>query len=111
VQLIQHQWAKHGSCATRNPEGYLRAGAILFRAIRYPDMNRLSRRNLTIGQLGSAIAAANRGVSADMLSVQTNRRGWLTEIRLCLGRNFRPIRCPGRRSRDRDRVRIWRGDS
>ncbi|RED15091.1 ribonuclease T2 family protein [Parasphingopyxis lamellibrachiae] len=111
VQLLQHEWAKHGSCMTRDPGRYLRAGAILYRAVRYPDMDALSRRNLTVGQFTRAFAAANRGVSADMLRVGVNDRGWLTEVRICLGRDFRPMRCGAARrgARSNLRLRIWRG--
>jgi ribonuclease T2 len=111
IQLIQHEWAKHGSCATRNPRGYLRAGRIMYRAIRYPDMDALSRDTLTVGQFATAFAAANRGITTDMLRVQTNGRGWLTEVRICLARDFRPQRCPAyqRAAPDRARIRIWRG--
>ncbi|MEM8695420.1 MAG: ribonuclease T [Pseudomonadota bacterium] len=113
VRLIQHEWAKHGSCMTRDPGRYLRAGTILYRAVRYPDMNALSRRNLTVRQFADAFAAANRGLSADMIRVQSNRRGWLTEVRVCLGRDFRPRRCPNwqRGARLNERLRIWRGRS
>lgn len=111
VQLIQHEWAKHGSCMTRDPGRYLRAGTILYRAVRYPDMDALSRRALTVGQFTTAFAAANRGVSADMLRVGINERGWLTEVRMCLGRDFRPARCSAARrgAPANARLRIWRG--
>lgn len=111
VSLIQREWAKHGSCMTRDPARYLRAGTILYRAIRYPDMNALSRRPLTVGQFARAFAAANRGISPDMVRVQSNARGWLTEVRICLARNFRPQRCPRWQhgARSNERLRIWRG--
>ncbi len=111
VQLLQHEWAKHGTCATRNPARYLRAASTMYRAVRYPDMDALSRRTLTVGQFAEAFAARNRGVSVDMIRVQTNRRGWLTEVRICLGRNLRPTRCPrhARGAPARARISIWRG--
>lgn len=96
VSLIQREWAKHESCMTREPGHYLRAGTILYRAVRYPEMNGLSHRSLTVGQFARAFAAANRGMSTDMLRVQSNDRGWLTEVRICLGRDFRAPRCPAR---------------
>ena len=40
---------------------------------------------MTAGQLAEALASRNRGLSADMIRVQTNERGWLTEVRICLG--------------------------
>lgn len=113
VNLIQREWARHGTCATRDPGRYLRAGAIMYRALRYPDMDALSRRPLTVGQFSSAFAARNRGVDPSMFTVEVNERGWLEEVRLCLGRNFRPRRCPAhmRGSHNRTRMQIWRGGS
>jgi ribonuclease T2 len=42
-QLLQHQWAKHGSCMTKTPDAYFAAARLLFNAIEFPDMARLSR--------------------------------------------------------------------
>ncbi len=112
VQLVQHEWAKHGSCMTRDPQRYLRASTILYRAVRYPDMDALSRdRTLTVGAFARAFAAANRGLEPEMIRVQRNDRGWLTEVRLCLADNFRPMRCPAfhRAAPDNARLSIWRG--
>lgn len=113
VDLLQHEWARHGSCATRDPARFLRAGSIMYRAVRYPDMNRLSRSPLTVRQFETAFAARNRGVSPAMLTVDVNARGWLTEVRICLGRNFRPRNCPPhvRGASDGTRMQIWRGSS
>lgn len=111
VQLIQHQWAKHGSCAARGAAGYLRAGSILFGAYRFPDMDALSRRSLTVRGFAEAFAARNPSVSPDMIRVQSNGRGWLTEVRVCLGRDLMPRRCPAhqRGAAPGETLRIWRG--
>ena len=49
AQLLQHEWAKHGTCMSSNPAAYFRAAEILFRAVRFPDMKALA------AQLGIAI--------------------------------------------------------
>lgn len=112
VDLIHREWAKHGSCMTRDPARYLSAGTRLFEAMRYPDMAALSRRRVTVRQFANAFAARNRGLSPDMLRVQTDRRGWLTEVRICLARDARPRRCPAhmRGAAGGSRLRIWRGE-
>lgn len=110
--LLAHEWAKHGSCMTRTPEKYFRAGAILWRSIRWPDADRLSRRKgLTAGMLRDEFLAANRGWPREAVGIYTSRTGWLRELRLCYRRDFRPGRCPARQFGPADSapLKIWRG--
>lgn len=83
----------------------------MFGAVRFPDMDRLSRKPLTAGAFRTAFAAANDGLTSEMIRLKINRRGWLQEVRLCLAENFRPSRCPAsmRRADDNREVKIWRG--
>jgi ribonuclease T2 len=117
VQLLQHQWAKHGSCMARKPETYFGAAQLMFGAIDFPDMDRLSRqaekggRALNVKALAEEFARFNEGLPAEAIAVDLNRRGWLQEIRICLAKNFRPTRCgpDTRKARGTDTVKIWRG--
>lgn len=93
VQLIQHEWAKHGTCMSPNPAAYFRAASILFRAVRFPDMAALAARPQTAGDVRRAFAAVNPGVTPPMIAVTSDRQGWLKEVRLCLGPRMRPQRC------------------
>lgn len=110
-RLIAHEWAKHGTCMARKPESYFAISARLYRAVRYPDMERLSRSELTAGMLAKAFADANPGLEPEMVAIDLNRRGWLQQVRLCLGEDFRPRTCPAfaRRPRGDTSVKIWRG--
>jgi ribonuclease T2 len=115
-QLLQHQWAKHGTCMAKAPEAYFTAARILFRAIEFPDMARLSREpergtSLTGRILAARIADMNEGLPADAITVKTNPKGWLQEVRICLGRDFKPRRCPNysRNSPATAQLKIWRG--
>jgi ribonuclease T2 len=110
-RLMAHEWAKHGTCMTRRPETYFRVSRIMFDAVRFPDMDRLSRKPLTAGQFRNAFAAANDGVQPDMLRLKVNERGWLQEVKLCLGQSFRPQPCPAymRSVKADSPVKIWRG--
>jgi len=46
-----------------------------------------------------------------MVRLKVNERGWLQEVRLCLGGSFRPQGCPAytRAVKDDVPVKIWRG--
>lgn len=118
VQLLQHEWAKHGTCMTRKPETYFGAAKLLFNAIEFPDMDRLSRQGSKEGEatlnaagLADAFASINEGLPANAVKVKTNRKGWLEEVRLCLDKNFKPQSCPSfaRGAPDKAEVKIWRG--
>jgi len=95
TQLLQHEWAKHGSCMTNDPVTYFRTEDGLYNGIHTPDMTSLAhRRGLTVGQFQTAFAAANPGMRADMMRLNLNKRGWLEEVWICLGLDKRPRTCP-----------------
>lgn len=106
VQLLQHEWAKHGTCMSPDPLSYFSAASILFRAVRYPDMTAHSRRPTTVGAFKAAFAAANPGVRPSMVAVTTGDNGALKEVRVCLGKRMRPEPCASGRRGAPDRVRL-----
>ena len=112
ARLQQHEWAKHGSCMTKRPETYFRVSRLLYGALQYPDMIRLSYKPLTVGQFRTKFAETNAGLRPEMVRVKTNKRGWLQEVKVCLGKSFKPRKCPAhlRRSADQKPVKIWRGN-
>jgi len=110
AQLIQHEWAKHGTCMGTTPTAYFARSSAMYAKLRYPDMDALSRRPLTVGQFAAVFAASNPGIPADAIRV-TTKSGWLDELWLCLDRRFAYERCkpntgglPGNA-----RLKIWRG--
>jgi ribonuclease T2 len=110
--LLEHEWAKHGSCMTKTPNAYYRTAAILWRSLRWPDADRLSRHEgLTVGDLREAFVLANPAWRREQVGVVLSRTGWLREVRLCYGRDFMPQRCPrgARGSADAAPLKIWRG--
>ncbi|MCU6455893.1 ribonuclease T [Sphingomonas sp. A2-49] len=112
AQLLQHEWAKHGTCmAGSSPADYFARSTGLYAKLRYPDMAALSRGPLTAGALSQRIAAVNPGMTADMMRITANRRGWLDEVWICLDTAFRYRRCPAHQGglSPNARVRIWRG--
>ncbi len=111
VSLIQHEWAKHGTCMSARPADYFAKARGLYEGLRFPDMIALSRQpGLTAGTLAQAFAAANPGMAAAMLRVRAQGR-WLDELWLCLDTRFRPRRCPAHQPGlgGAAPIRIWRG--
>ena len=111
-RLMAHQWAKHGSCAARDPADYFAASRKLFASVRTPDMNMLSRRRIDVGGFKRVLSALNPAIQPSHMMVVTDRRGdWFEELRICLSREFRSIPCARNRPRgapDRTAIRIWR---
>ena len=113
AQLLQHEWAKHGTCMPgETPDSYFRRATGLYHKLSFPDMDTLSRRTLTAGALTTAIARKNRGMRADMMRITTDKGGWLDEVWLCLDKRFRYAKCPAHQGgvKPATRVRIWRGE-
>ncbi|AMK22208.1 MULTISPECIES: ribonuclease T2 family protein [unclassified Sphingobium] len=95
VQLLQHEWAKHGTCMATRPELYFNLSRALYQSIRYPDMAALARRKtLTVGRFTEAFAAANQGMRADMMRVTATRDNRLSEVWLCMDKALEFARCP-----------------
>ena len=112
AQLLQHEYAKHGTCMGIPPRAYFDRATGLYARLRYPDMDALSRRpRLTVAQFAAAFARANRGLSANMMRVTANRQGWLDEVWLCLDTRFAFTACPAHQGglAPTRRLRIWRG--
>lgn len=95
VQLVQHEWAKHGTCMPTTPARFFAQSRLHYQALRYPDMMALaSRPAVTARAFAEAFAAANGGLSADMMRVTATRDNWLSEVWLCMDRRMRYTRCP-----------------
>jgi ribonuclease T2 len=112
AQLLQHEWAKHGTCmAGETPDSYFGKATSLYRKLRYPDMVALSRQSLTAGKLAAAIARVNPGMRANMMKITTDQQGWLDEVWICMDKRFRYSRCPAHQGgvKANTRVRVWRG--
>lgn len=107
AQLLQHEWAKHGTCMTTKPELYFNLSRAFYESLRYPDMAALARRpDLTAGQFAQAFVRANRGLRADMIRVTTARGNWLSEVWLCMDKVMEFTRCPAHQGGARDSARL-----
>ncbi|MEN2748149.1 ribonuclease T2 [Sphingomonas sp. T9W2] len=112
AQLLQHEYAKHGTCMGVSPAAYFNESRSLFQKLRFPNMMALSRRpNLTAGQLAAAIARVNPGITQQSMRITTNKRGWLDEVWLCLDKRRRYAACPAHQGgvTPNTRIKVWRG--
>ncbi|MBB5985721.1 ribonuclease T2 family protein [Sphingobium lignivorans] len=117
VDLLQHEWARHGTCMARTPEPYFAAARRHYARVRFPDMARLAADGtLTVARFTQAFMAANRArlpaLDARAIRVRMTQDGWLDELWLCMDRQQRFAACrpdwnkgaaPGRRLRIRQR--------
>jgi ribonuclease T2 len=111
VQLLQHEWAKHGTCMEAKPADYFNRSTGLYAKLRYPNMDALSRSPLTAGGLAAAMAAANPGLPANSIRVTADRKGWLDELWICLDKRFGYTGCKAGTGglAGTAPLKIWRG--
>jgi ribonuclease T2 len=95
VQLLQHEWAKHGTCMASKPDLYFDLSRAFYQSIRYPDMRKLAaQQDLTVGDFVAAFVKVNKALKPDMVRVRTTRSQWLDELWLCMDRQMEFTRCP-----------------
>ena len=110
--LLEHEWAKHGSCMSATPGGYYKVSSVLWRSLRFPDADRLSRQpGLTAGDLRRAFAARNPGIPLSAIGLVASNGGWLRELHLCYSAKFQPAACDRRSFGPKNDLplKIWRG--
>ena len=107
VQLIQHEWVKHGTCMPTTPTKFFALSRKLYQALRYPDMAALAARpTLSAQDFAKAFAAENKGMVADGIRLNVNRDGALSEVWICMDRKFRYMACPPQQGDVRDRAQL-----
>lgn len=95
ADLLQHEWAAHGSCAFKTPDAYFAQGSALYTTLKRPSPLRAK----TAGDVRTAFAAANPGFPRNGIFVGT-QSGKLSEVRVCYDLAFKPRACPQRGAPD-----------
>lgn len=109
-QLLEHEWAKHGSCMAPSPEAYFSQAREAWSRIIWPDGNRLShQRDLTAGGFVEAFRAANPAWPRNAIALRLSQSGWLREVHLCFNERRKPSACTRSGARDTQAMKIWRG--
>ena len=88
-KLIIHEWKKHGTCSGLSQADYFGSVRQIYGSLRIPARYLTPRAMVTITpeQLVTDFVKSNRGLTADMLSVQCGNardRARLSELRVCV---------------------------
>ena len=105
VSLLQHEWAKHGTCFWRDADSFFADERKLYEKYPMPEVDRLKGR-LTAGDIRDAVMKSNPGVPREAIFVGTAKKQWLTEVRLCLNLSYRPVPCENNKIGAPDRVPV-----
>lgn len=105
--LLQHEWAKHGTCHWPDAASYFSHERRVAAAITLPELDRVPV--VTAGAVRDAFVAANPALPRASLFVATDRNQWLTEVRVCLTLDDRPTACEAGDvgAPDAVPVRVW----
>lgn len=96
VDLVQHEWAAHGTCGWETPDAYFARSAEMYDDLKRPDPTALASggRGPTAGQLRDAFVAANPGLPRDAIYISVASGNRLREVRVCHDLEFEPAACP-----------------
>jgi ribonuclease T2 len=105
--LIYSEWDKHGTCSGLNPRAYFDTIRKARALIKIPEPYIEPERPLTVSpdQIEEAFMQANPGLPRDGIAVTCDSRR-LSEVRICLGKDFGFRSCPeiDRRACRRDKL-------
>ncbi len=105
--LIYHEWNRHGTCTGLSPQAYFAAVRKARAKVTIPPAYRDLGQPISVktAAVADAFIKANPGLTRDDMAVFCDRKR-LTEVRLCLSRDFAFRACPQvvRRACRRDRV-------
>ncbi len=94
VELIAHEWTKHGSCTVLSADDYFAAIEREFAALRLPPalLRPEARQTLPLAAAKQQWSALNPGLGADMMSFRCGQgaadRAEVQEVRLCLDKSL-----------------------
>ena len=111
ADLLQHEWAKHGTCMSRQPAAYFDQARGLYGRLRFPHMAALAQdRALTVARFKRAVVVANGrqkpALPEQAVRVDLTRDGWLDEVQICFDQRLKYTRCAGKSAAASQRVRI-----
>lgn len=95
-RLARYEWNKHGTCSGLGPSEYFDDVASARAKVVVPAMFARPSQDVQASpiEVERAFVAANRGLRADMMSVQC-KRSMLTEVRICFSKDVREfVTCP-----------------
>ncbi|MGE0261048.1 MAG: ribonuclease T [Alphaproteobacteria bacterium] len=105
--LIFHEWKRHGTCSGMTPRAYFETVRKARAGIKIPEAYLGLKTALTVSpaEVEQAFVKANPGLPQTAIAVTCDSRR-LSEVRICLGRDFKFHDCPevDRRACRRDKL-------
>jgi ribonuclease T2 len=94
--LLQHEWAKHGTCSGLSPDGYFSAARKAFHAVKVPPKLAALKAQISMppDQILGLFSAANAQIPQSALALSCGSN-YLTAIEICLDKSLRPEACSG----------------
>jgi ribonuclease T2 len=94
TKLINHEWAKHGTCSGLNQAKYFEAARMAKDSIAIPPEYQSPKSYITTSpsELKQKILALNPQLSDASMSVTCKDRT-LQEVRICMDKNLKPLAC------------------
>ena len=88
-RLIFHEWDQHGTCSGLSPHAYFENVRNARAAVKIPPRYAELERPIAVvpGEVAAEFLKANPGLSPRAISVFCDRK-WLTEVRICLGKDL-----------------------
>jgi ribonuclease T2 len=92
--LVKHEWEKHGTCSGLTPYAYFENVRKARAAVKIPAKYENPQDYITVSpqELEEDFIKVNPTLKHDMIAVQCNRQR-VSEIRVCMGKDFRFISC------------------
>jgi ribonuclease T2 len=94
-ELLQHEWAAHGTCGWSTPDAYFQKAEELWQGVRRPSLAFAAGRTVAVGDIREAFVAANPQLRREGLYVKVGKGNWLEDVRICYDLRFRPAACRG----------------
>lgn len=92
AELLQHEWAAHGTCGWSDPKAYFAQAAALWDTITPP---KLRAPTMTGAEIRTAFVRANPDIPRDAVYLRVVDGDALQDIRICYDLTYRPLACPG----------------
>ena len=104
-RLVRHEWEKHGVCTGLGAAEYFGKARAAFAGVRVPAgfQSPKSARTVAPAQIRDEVAAANPGLRKEAVLVTCAGR-FLSEVRVCLGKDMKGRACPADVTRQACRV-------
>jgi ribonuclease T2 len=95
TRAVIHQYRKHGTCSGLSPERYFDVSRQLFHRISIPDalLAAAGESDLAPAEIEQMFLAANPWLEPEMIAVDCQHGGALSEIRLCFTPALEPRAC------------------